>query len=114
MCITGRQKLLVMQGQHAIQLAKTANNPVGDCNRSDCPTTRFRCAEGLCSLESAGFLDYLEDNVDSYAEDICAACSAAFEKTYTQEIQHMWDDLPSMFSLPSWQDLLKTEVAFSD
>lgn len=114
MCIMGRQKLLVMQAQNAMQLTRIANDPVEGCNGSDCPTTRSRCAESLCSLDMAGFLDYLEENVDSYAEDICATCRAAFKETYTQAIQQMWNDLPSMFSLPGWQDLLKTKVAISD
>jgi len=114
MCIMGRQKLLMTQAQNAVQMTRTANNHVEGCTGSTCSTTRSRCAETLCSWDMAGFLDYLEDNVNFYSQDFCPACQAAFKDSYTLATQQMWDDLPSMFSLPSWRDLEKIRVAASD
>lgn len=102
-CIMGRQKLLMTQLQNAVQITRTANHQVDGCTGSTCAITRSRCAETLSSWDVVGFLDYLEDNVN--VKEFCPACQTAFKETYTQATQQMWNDLPSMFSLPSWQDL---------
>lgn len=114
MCIMGRQTLLMTQAENAVQMTRNACNQVEGCTGATCSTTRTRCAQNLCSWNMAGFLDYLEDNVNYHSQEFCPACQTAFKDAYTQATLQMWHDLPSMFSLPSWQDLEKIRSSACD
>lgn len=114
LCVIGRQKLLLNQSQSALQMARTAHNGVDGCTGEICAATRLHCADVLSSWDMAGFLDYFEDNACNYYDEFCPACRTAFICSCGSATQQMWDDLPTMFDLPSWEDLEKTRVTLSD
>jgi len=107
MCILGRQKLLMMQSQNALTMTKTAEMSVEDCTGNSCPSTRLRCADILGGWDMAGFLDYFEDNANIYSHDLCLVCRTTFKETCMAAGQHMWNELPTMFGLPGWDELEK-------
>lgn len=114
LCVIGRQKLLLNQSQSALQMARTAHSEVEGCTGETCAATRLHCADVLSSWDMAGFLDYFEDNACNYYDEFCPACRSAFISSCGNATQQMWDGLPTMFGLPSWEDLEKTRVTLSD
>ena len=102
--IVGRQRLLKMQQQTALALAKFSCAQPEDCTGTACSATRLRCAEILSGWDMAGFLDYFEDH-DETCEDFCQPCCKAFKELCASESESMWTSLPSMFGLPEWQEL---------
>ncbi|KAJ7612138.1 hypothetical protein FB45DRAFT_307696 [Roridomyces roridus] len=52
-------------------------------------------------------------NEDSWAEldqDICPTCSACLKGIHAAARQHFWDQLPELYSLPPWDELIKMKV----
>ncbi|PPQ95021.1 hypothetical protein CVT25_000484 [Psilocybe cyanescens] len=105
MCILGRQKIVMKQTQNALKMMKLASTNVDGCTSEMCASTRQRCAHVLGDWDMAGMLDYFEDNADMYFSGFCTQCRVAFKDLCASECQDMWNELPSMFDLPSWDVL---------
>lgn len=110
MAIVGRQKLLSMQHRNAVNMAKLAGTTLEGCTGSSCSSTRQRCADILSGWDMAGFLDYFADHSDIYDTDFCSACNAAFKELCVADSELMWNKLPELFGLPSWDTLERMRV----
>ncbi|KAF9535840.1 hypothetical protein CPB83DRAFT_842433 [Crepidotus variabilis] len=110
MCIVGRQKLLMMQSQSALNMTRNAEAPVAECTGSSCASTRLRCADILSAWDMAGFLDYFEDNANVYSHEFCTVCRTNFKEMCALASQQMWSELPTMFGLPRWDELEKSRL----
>jgi hypothetical protein len=108
MCINGRQKLLVMQAKEALHMS---TNPVITSCSDKCPSTMRYFADVLCGLETAGLLNYFEDITSDYPDNFCRSCRADFGETCTVAGQKMWNELPTVFGLSSWENLEKKRLA---
>ncbi|KJA15530.1 hypothetical protein HYPSUDRAFT_148990 [Hypholoma sublateritium FD-334 SS-4] len=109
MAIVGRQKLIAMQHQSALTLAKLSSAKSEDCTGTACSDTRQHCADVLSGWDMAGFLDYFEDHTDM-CEDLCQPCCAAFKELCASKSEEMWTDLPVMFGLANWEQLERMRV----
>lgn len=114
MCIVGRQKLIMMQAQIALQMTRTADAQVEGCTNPTCTSTRLRCADILSGWDMASFLDYFEDNASLYSHEFCPVCLTAFKDSCVSSCEKLWNDLPGFFHLPSWEDLEKNRCFVSD
>jgi hypothetical protein len=114
MCIIGRQKLVMVQAQIALQMTRDANTEIEGCTSPSCASTRLRCAEILSGWDMASFLDYFEDNACLYSHEFCPVCLESFKDACVSSCEKLWNDLPGFFHLPSWEGLEKTKLCVSD
>ncbi|KAJ7146490.1 hypothetical protein C8R44DRAFT_690952 [Mycena epipterygia] len=74
-------------------------------HRGVCNTERIRWL-GL-EMEDDGVLDPLaEENEEWDSFEVCSPCLAAAKKAYNDARQNLWHDLPSIFDLGTWEELL--------
>ncbi|TFK40247.1 hypothetical protein BDQ12DRAFT_734254 [Crucibulum laeve] len=45
----------------------------------------------------------------NYRQDVCKNCAASAEAHFDSERVRLWEELPSFFGLPSWEDLRKAD-----
>jgi hypothetical protein len=108
--LIGRSKILLSQSQAAVMLTKVAGLPVEGCTGSNCSSTRSRYAEILSGWAMAGLLDYFEDNDEMYDLDFCLTCRRLFRDHCEAASRNLWEDLPSMFELPEWNELERHKI----
>ncbi|KAJ7146479.1 hypothetical protein C8R44DRAFT_656805 [Mycena epipterygia] len=77
----------------------------GYCERyRECDTERIRWL-GKELDNNYDVLDTLPDDYWDYF-DVCSPCLAAAMKAYDDARQNLWNDLPSIFDLGTWEELL--------
>ena len=109
MCINGRQKLLLMQAKEALHMS--THPAIMSCPSGKCASTMRYFADVLCGLETVGLLNYFDDITSDHPDNFCRSCRAAFRETCAAAGQKMWNQLPTVFGLPSWENLEKKRLA---
>ena len=104
LCLIGRSNLLKQQNKDAVDMAKVPGDEV-ECQGSSCAATRIKSAEILCDWGVAGILDFAEDNVALFDSGLCKPCQSAFTGQCALASENMWQAMPGMFELPSWDEL---------
>jgi hypothetical protein len=74
----------------------------GSCERSACLQTRFDQAMTLLKTPSKFSLRRWQS---SWKDGLCMACLASAEEAYEAGRKRVWDELPSYFALPGWNDM---------
>lgn len=114
-CVLGRSNLMMIQNRGALELSKTMSSASESmCTEASCVSTRMRCAEIMTSWGVAGFLDFFEENSGVFLGGFCSPCHSAFRDECEVASQALWNALPPMFDLPSWDDLDKLRVSALD
>ncbi|KAJ6545744.1 hypothetical protein B0H19DRAFT_955336 [Mycena capillaripes] len=103
-CILGYSKLQLADRRMLGYLAREEDD--GECDSTpDCDAERLRWIS----------LDLDSDDVDPLAQEdgnswesfgVCATCLEAAKETYQAAREKLWDDLPSLFELGTWEELL--------
>ncbi|KAI0917318.1 hypothetical protein AcW1_007467 [Taiwanofungus camphoratus] len=92
---------------------------------TSCQSDRESCTKAFTRLASrlsrawmvrTGPLHYMVQAMDELAEDptVCRACRRAFREDVITARQKIWNELPSVIGLPSWEDLEAAELTTSD
>ncbi len=64
----------------------------------------------LRGIETAGLLNYFDDITSDYPENFCQSCKSVFKEACATAGQRTWQELPTVFGLPSWEDLEKKRL----
>ncbi|KAJ6615349.1 hypothetical protein B0H10DRAFT_2191032 [Mycena sp. CBHHK59/15] len=103
-CILAIPRLMLAQRQALGYLKREYDD---DCkHRAVCNTERLRWF--ALDLEDDEAFDPLDDNnLDSWdVFRVCSSCLETAKKTYANARQDLWNKLPSIFNLGTWDDLL--------
>ncbi|KAF7344647.1 BTB domain-containing protein [Mycena venus] len=75
-----------------------------DAEEGECDAERLRWL--ALDLPREDYPDPLADTIPWEDFDVCSACLEAAKEVYNAARQEFWDDLPDIFNLGSWADLL--------
>ncbi|KAJ7246356.1 hypothetical protein C8J57DRAFT_726393 [Mycena rebaudengoi] len=108
-CLQGHIKLLKWQDDETLWwLLLSEEDPLSE-DSCDSP---HECAAALLAIKNsihAGWcpqLVVLSSWKDAWDHDLCVPCTEAAKDTFKQERIAAWRELPSMFGLPEWQELM--------
>ncbi|KAJ7830087.1 hypothetical protein B0H14DRAFT_2451649 [Mycena olivaceomarginata] len=103
-CILGYSRLQLAQ-RRALSYLKPVDGQEECDTDVDCNAERFRWM-GF-ELDGDHFDPLTDDNLDSWKHlALCATCLEAAQKKYRDARQKLWDELPTVFELGSWDKLL--------
>ncbi|KAJ7491786.1 hypothetical protein B0H11DRAFT_2191238 [Mycena galericulata] len=76
-----------------------------DCvNEAACDEERLRWLAD--DIDNGDASDPFADEVEWHALDLCSSCPETAQQIYTDDRQSLWDELPTIFDLGSWEELL--------
>ena len=107
LCILARERLLELRQNQTFKWLSTVGE-YEDCNHPEtCAIEGMRLfrrvfrSKPLCmALESWGIMYYY------YQAEFCDPCIAEFKKMHNAGRISVWNELPSIFGLPGWEELL--------
>ena len=83
------------------------HRPPGCSTAANCTAGRMKHLRKLQakSLTMAGPRPLSKRFLKGFEDDVCDCCYAASQASFVAARRALWDDLPSIFGLPSWQEL---------
>ncbi|KAF9000614.1 hypothetical protein BDQ17DRAFT_1359229 [Cyathus striatus] len=115
-CIRGREKLSRIVRNELFKFATPLADPNPECRTPElCALGRMKLAKGMETLYSraveASWALRLKCPVSwkTYGKDVCDSCMQQAQTQYNSERARIWDLLPEIFDLPSWQELRKQD-----
>lgn len=108
-CLIARQNLVAV---NATRIAESLCPSVKECATPlTCGAWKLHITKGLASeMQMPDPLTYHPEFCQPWLQ-ICPACNAAKNSTYLRERQACWDNLPALFGLPSWSELIRMRKA---
>ncbi|KAF5336423.1 hypothetical protein D9611_006485 [Ephemerocybe angulata] len=118
-CLIGRDKLQTAYRKNLSWLNDVGYLPI--CSAFGQPCRQHARAKLTAILNSGPRFAFLAEGMDSLVNSItdgetlrqvfCGACYARARASSREARDKFWDDLPSYFNLPSWEELKKLEDA---
>ncbi|KAJ7490870.1 hypothetical protein FB451DRAFT_1221294 [Mycena latifolia] len=98
----------VFQARSAADIMHFLSDPmdIPECvSPTQCAIGRLREIECSPVPDTAAPLDAWDaDDWESLEEGVCAECLAVLRRTHAEARQALWDNLPEMYRLPSWEE----------
>ncbi|KAJ7879933.1 hypothetical protein B0H14DRAFT_2341092 [Mycena olivaceomarginata] len=102
-CLLGRERMMMKQMLPGYTLGWFANCDHGDCtNIQECSDQRELTLQVFFEIPRVRALD---SHVSYCRDELCAACARHLEELFDAGRKRMWQDLPSFFDLPPWNEL---------
>ncbi|KAF5391569.1 hypothetical protein D9757_002383 [Collybiopsis confluens] len=105
--LVGRAELVHLQNNLSLACLRQPSYP--DCiSSSECTERRRKWLNVVSGWDIADPLDCLIENMDNALKmDLCLGCFTQLKSNYYEEAQmEIWDQLPRIFGLSPWADLL--------
>ncbi|KAJ7627231.1 hypothetical protein FB45DRAFT_58980 [Roridomyces roridus] len=105
-CLSARNTLIFAQGHDTFCFVHVMDNP-GCTNQDQCRSTRSLLLYALTKREILRPMGYFPSSwwEDIDPQELCGACCREGRIQYEEGRRRIWDRLPEMFALPSWEDL---------
>ncbi|KAJ7610520.1 hypothetical protein FB45DRAFT_868439 [Roridomyces roridus] len=105
-CLTARNSLIFAQVHDTFSFMRVLDN--AGCTKPDqCRSRRMRLLSIVTRKEALAPLGYFLSSwwEETSLEMLCNTCCREGRTQYEEGRQRIWDRLPEMFGLPSWEDL---------
>ncbi|KAJ7610477.1 hypothetical protein FB45DRAFT_1038042 [Roridomyces roridus] len=108
-CLSARTTFVFAQGNHTYRFLRTP--PSAGCSALDaadaCHTKRARTLDAVLVQKAISPLAYFPPVLWTglLREHFCPNCLAESRREYDDSRRRLWDELPEMFGLPSWEEL---------
>jgi hypothetical protein len=103
-CLLGRDKLAQLQANETFVWLMTDEDDIY-CNGSSCEDDRKTLVRDLLILSKPCLA--LHRWRPSWERQLCNSCLEKFKDKFAAGRKRIWTILPSMFDLPSWEELLE-------
>ncbi|KAJ7735555.1 hypothetical protein DFH07DRAFT_893470 [Mycena maculata] len=110
-CVIAHPELCIAQNHHIYRFLRVL--PTKGCTSDGVCSVRSRSLlETFTKLERLDPLGFLDAGWSKALQDrFCPACNARSETEYKSARQAVWNQLPSIFSLPTWEELKSARTA---
>jgi hypothetical protein len=75
------------------------------CNRDACRNIRKDRLIQWFGVSTASLSNLFARDCSSWTKDVCVPCIERIDREHPKIMDKIWDNLPSMFDLPSWEEL---------
>ncbi|KAJ7610525.1 hypothetical protein FB45DRAFT_835476 [Roridomyces roridus] len=111
-CLSARNSLIFAQGHDTFSCMRVVDQP-GCSSQASCRTNRVALLSVLTKRELLVPLGYFPPYwwAETFPQMLCEACCREGRTQYNAGRQRIWDRLPALFGIPSWEDLRAAQEA---